>query len=125
MPRFSIRAIFGVIVCGCPPKPATQSFMSSTGMKRTLGRRPAASAPSAADPRKARRVSEAVMSRLLPFQDSGGNRDRAQLRQCVAGQPKGRPLLQGNSAERLVEADGRLVPVEHGPFHAAAVALDG
>src|SRR6185369_17033836 len=107
MPRFSMRAMFGVRVCGCPPKPATQSFMSSTGMNRTLGRRAAAKALRAADPRKARRVRERVMPRLW--------RGARQFRQRFAGEPEGGPVAQGDRAERFIETNRRRVPIEDRP----------
>ena len=37
-PIFASRSKFGVFACGCPPSGLTQSFKSSTAMKRMLGR---------------------------------------------------------------------------------------
>jgi len=41
--------------------------------------------------------------------------------QSRAAQPEGGPLIHGNRAQLFIEPDGRSVPIEHGPFHAAAV----
>ena len=41
-PFLASPSMLGVFACGCPPRQPTQSFRSSTAMKRTFGRRIAA-----------------------------------------------------------------------------------
>ena len=43
--------------------------------------------------------------------------------QFIFGEAIDSPILHGNGADAFVKVDGRLVPVEANPFHAAAVAL--
>ena len=43
----------------------------------------------------------------------------------VAGDAKDRPFLHGPGAETFVELDRGLVPVEHRPLEASAIALGG
>src|SRR5262245_58909624 len=42
----------------------------------------------------------------------------------IAGQTTDPPVVQHLRPEAAIEADRRLVPIEHSPFHAAASALD-
>ena len=53
----------------------------------------------------------------------GGNSSKA--RESGAGEAAGSPLGLQFRAEGLIEVDGRLVPVEDGPFHAPAAARVG
>src|ERR1700709_615834 len=48
---------------------------------------------------------------------------RSQRSQRVAGDAHDAPVGQHGSAHLLVEADGVLVPIGHGPFEAAALAF--
>src|SRR4051812_4851366 len=47
-----------------------------------------------------------------------------QFLERVAGDAVDAPLIHRQRAEAAVEADGGLIPVQDGPFDAAAVALD-
>src|SRR5262249_51637554 len=49
----------------------------------------------------------------------------AQFRERRAGQAREDPLAAKARAQPLVEADGRAVPVEHGPLQAPAAAAHG
>ena len=61
--------------------------------------------------RRTRRLDRLIRSR------------RSQRSQCVAGDAHDAPVGQHGCAHLLVEADGVLIPVEHGPFEAAALAF--
>src|SRR5688500_19327237 len=64
-PRAARRSRFGVFACGCPPSGPTQSFRSSTAMKRTLGWSAAATATGGeARNRSARAAKTIAMLRL-------------------------------------------------------------
>src|SRR3569832_740042 len=41
----------------------------------------------------------------------------------IAGDAEHRPVVERNRSQGFIEVDGGLVPVEDGPFEAAAVAL--
>ena len=57
------------------------------------------------------RESLALASQTGPLSDALG-----ELLQRLSSHPVDRPVVHGHGAERLVEPDGRLVPVEDGPF---------
>src|SRR5499427_3714357 len=67
-----------------------------------------------------------LVQRLLrAFVSSWAPSGRGELAEGVAGDAEDRPRIHRLGAEFLVEADRRLVPVEHRPLEAAAAALDG
>ena len=45
--------------------------------------------------------------------------------QGVAGESVHRPIGERFRSEAVVETDRGFVPIQHGPFHATAVSLDG
>src|SRR5690606_15640626 len=95
----------------------------------------AASAGAAATARVDTASTDAVMSdrrRTKALQEGESARHRTrdsrslltvfisfdELLQGVAAEPVPDPLVAGDGADRLVELDRRLVPVEHGPLEA-------
>src|SRR5690348_1048114 len=46
-----------------------------------------------------------------------------EVSQSLTSQPEHGPLLQRNRSELLIEVDGRLIPIEHAPLHAAIIPL--